>query len=122
MYRPLAHGKFKEGGGVCELEGFPREGRIEGSKALSLGKRTTFQKGKHLNKGMMVGRGGWRRWHPVTACLAHLILVATPFFPSQDALFSHSQIRCFQSGSFSIWECELSLANESLSWEFCLIY
>lgn len=47
-------------------EGFPGEGRLEGSEALSLGKRTTFHKGKHLNKGLMVGRGSWRRWHPVT--------------------------------------------------------
>lgn len=39
-----------------------RKVRIGGMETLSTGKRTTFQKGKHANKGTVVGRGSWK-WH-----------------------------------------------------------
>lgn len=52
MYRPLTRREFKEGGGLCGLEGqvrFPGQVRIVGRETLSLGKRI-FQQEKRMNK------------------------------------------------------------------------
>lgn len=109
MYRPLAHGEFKEGGGLCKLESWrrlPERVRIEGREEWSLGKKP-FGK-----ESIWRYEGGQRQREEMApgdfTSLAPLILVATTFFPSQW-------------GWYSVWLCGLSLTNDNLSWDFCLI-